>query len=355
MRLIPLVFLPFILIIACAEQDSPDRPNPNDTSSPNWLIDEHRVFDGGPGKDGIPSIDNPKFESIAQADSWLDDNELVVGLKIGNDVRAYPHDILDWHEIVNDSVGDQVVSITYCPLTGTALCWSRKLKLGVTTFGVSGLIYNSNLIPYDRETDSNWSQLVFKAVNGPIQGEEVNMFPLVEMNWGAWKKMYPSSKVLSRETGFDRQYGIYPYGDYLQLDQLIYFPIIPLNQTLPLKERMLGVVEGEKCKVYRMDKFQSGLTIYNDIFEEKEIVVAGDSKGNWGVSYGRKLKDGSVIELVPSSKSLPILMTDEEGNEWDIFGEAVSGPRAGEKLAFSPSFMGYWMGFSSFYPEPEIE
>jgi len=136
---------------------------------------------------------------------------LVIGFAQGDDARAYPHFILDWHEIVNDRVGDIHIAVTYCPLTGTGIGWEREINGSVTTFGVSGLLFNSNLIPYDRNTDSNWSQIRLDCVNGDLIGTEAETHVLVETTW---KTMYPKTLVMSMNTGYNRSYGNYPYGNY---------------------------------------------------------------------------------------------------------------------------------------------
>jgi hypothetical protein len=199
-------------------------PGGNSSQNGEWLIPVSEVRDGGPGKDGIPALSNPKFISLDKVDYFLD-NELVIGFVDGDKNRAYPHSILDWHEIVNDRVGSVDISVTYCPLTGTWICWDRKIIGKVTTFGVSGLLYNSNLIPYDRETDSNWSQIGLQCVNGPLVGTEAVTIGVVETKWGTWKKIYPESKVLSTNTGYNRGYGFYPYGDYRADHAYLLFPV----------------------------------------------------------------------------------------------------------------------------------
>lgn len=347
---------PFIIILSflgCKEEEGfkPQRPNQSATS--DWLIEEHRIFDGGPGKDGIPALDMPVFISAAEA-GFLQDEELIIGVKIGDEVRAYPHQIMDWHEIVNDSFPGEVITVSYCPLTGTAIGWDRNLLLGPTTFGVSGLLYNTNLIPYDRETDGEWSQMLTKSVRGWYQGTELELIPMVETSWGQWRSMYPETKVLSLETGHDRPYGEYPYGDYLTEDQRLFFPIVPVNQTLPLKERVHGVVLGEKSKVYRISQFTDTCKVINDIFDGEKIVVAGSEEENLVVSFGRVLEDGTELEMKALQNQWPLVMEDQEGNQWDIFGVAQNGPRNGTQLPVLKSLVGFWLSFSSFYPEPEI-
>ena len=138
--------------------------------------------------------------------------------------------ILDWHEVVNDKLDNQFVTISYCPLTGTAFGWSSVANGAKSTFGVSGLLYNTNLILYDRNTDSNWSQLELKCVNGALIGDEPILESVVETNWGTWKKLYPNTKVLSLETGFDRNYNFYPYGDYKTNHGYFLFTVSPSNK-----------------------------------------------------------------------------------------------------------------------------
>ncbi|MEM8528113.1 MAG: DUF3179 domain-containing (seleno)protein [Bacteroidota bacterium] len=154
-----------VLFYACEKESVPDTE-----SEGNWLIPQNEIRDGGPGKDGIPSIDNPEFVAVNDID-FLSEDDLVVGVKVGAEIRAYPHLILDWHEIVNDQLEDLSLALNYCPLTGTAIGWKSKIDGKVTTFGVSGLLYNTNLMPYDRLTNSTWSQMRLDCVEGELQGK----------------------------------------------------------------------------------------------------------------------------------------------------------------------------------------
>ncbi|HHH49598.1 MAG TPA: DUF3179 domain-containing protein, partial [Saprospiraceae bacterium] len=190
-----LFFVLFLGFLSCSK-DSSSSPidnsgNGNGNPSGNadlWSIPFEEVRDGGPGKDGIPSVDNPQFTSIENI-NYLKEDDLIIGYRIGGELRGYPHPILDWHEIVNDSNGTQNTTITYCPLTGTGIAWNREFNGKVTTFGVSGLLYNSNLIPYDRATDSNWSQMLLKGVNGQMINTKVKTSSVFETTWATWKKM----------------------------------------------------------------------------------------------------------------------------------------------------------------------
>ncbi|MGI9543245.1 MAG: DUF3179 domain-containing (seleno)protein, partial [Cyclobacteriaceae bacterium] len=147
------------LLILCALAFACTEESPNQTGGPgtgggsggnsnDWLVPSNEVLGGGPGKDGIPALETPEMISVAQA-TYLRDDDLVIGFRSGIDVRAYSHKVLDWHEIINDDVNGTAIAVTYCPLTGTAIGWDRNISGGTTTFGVSGLLYNTNLIPYD--------------------------------------------------------------------------------------------------------------------------------------------------------------------------------------------------------------
>jgi hypothetical protein len=164
---------------------------------------------GGVPKDGIPAVDDPTVVD-ADAATFLRDGDLVFGVVAGETVRAYPRKILVHHEIVNDRLDGTPVSVTYCPLTGTILGFER----GETTFGVSGNLVNSNLVMYDRATDSRWPQVLATAIDGPLAGQALREFDLVWTSWGRWRRRHPDTEVLSEETGFVRNYGVDPYGSY---------------------------------------------------------------------------------------------------------------------------------------------
>ncbi len=195
MRIAVVGFIGVIIMLSCSDNNSVEV----EAKGP-WLIPTEQVFDGGPGRDGIPALENPE-NTPASAATYLPDSELVLGYFDGVNAIAYPLLILDWHEIINDNVGDFPLAITYCPLTGTGIGWDRTLNGKVTTFGVSGLIYNNNLIPFDRETASNWSQQRLDCVNGELINTKIETFQIVETRWDNWKTMYPDTKVLSLNTG----------------------------------------------------------------------------------------------------------------------------------------------------------
>jgi hypothetical protein len=361
-KLLPLFAIVFFLIMLSCNKDS-SFPDGNGSTAPiggggsgspssEWSIPRDRVVDGGPGKDGIPALTDPTFISVNQV-NFLLDNDLVVGYRNGNDIRAYGHNVLNWHEIVNDNVSNEKIAIVYCPLTGTATGWSRLLAGGVTTFGVSGLLYNSNVIPYDRLTNSNWSQMLLKSVNGTLNGTESFNHQVIETTWKTWKEMFPGSKVLSTNTGFDRTYSNYPYRDYRTNNNALLFNIDPDDSRLPRKERVLGVIIDGEAKIYRFSSLSQNNGVIKDVHKGQEIIIAGDLQRNILVAFENSLPDGTKPEFT-ADKTAPGILKDQFGNVWDAFGVAVSGPLTGQRLK-SPYFLiGYWMAFGSFYPNANI-
>lgn len=341
----------YLLLIAAGCQDT--TTSGDDRISGDWLIPVSEVYDGGPGKDGIPALVNPKFTAASDV-NYLADNDLVIGIKLGNQIRAYPHPILDWHEIVNDDIDGTLLAITYCPLTGSGIAWNRVLDNGLqTTFGVSGLLYNSNLIPYDRASNSNWSQMRLQCVNGKLKEQFASTYPLVETTWKTWKEMYPETRVLSSNTGYSRPYGTYPYGDY-KTDPLLIFPISNNDNRLPRKERILGIIAESRSKVYRIGWFPDSVGLMNDSFKNLDIVVVGSNGKNFALSYERKLSDGTVLTFSPVQNALPVVMIDNEGTQWDLFGKAVAGQRVGLELKPTRSYIAYWFAWGAFFPDAEI-
>lgn len=345
-------FIPIALLFSCSEDSSVPSPgNGGSTGSNNWLIPQNEVFDGGPGKDGIPALENPENKDASQI-TYLSDNDLVVGFQSGDQARAYPHKILDWHEIINDELNGENVAITYCPLTGTGIAWSRKINGVITTFGVSGLLYNTNLLPYDRLTDSNWSQMRLDCVNGSLLGDEIVTYRMVETTWKTWKEMFPNSSVVTTNTGFSRNYSQYPYGDYKSNNFNLLFPVSPDDDRLPKKERVLGVIKNKKAKIYTFNLFENGTNIIVDQFEGNEIIVIGNKDKNFIVAF-KKIINGTERTFAAIDDGENI-MQDTEGNKYNLFGTITEGVDKGEQLDSTTSFLGYWFSFGAFYADALI-
>lgn len=362
-----LFFVFALFVIACAKDETagnPEQPDPGNGGDPpidpnqnnGWLIPQNEVLDGGPGKDGIPALTNPEFVEASAVD-YLSNDDLVLGYFDGNEARAYPHSILDYHEIVNDDFDELSIAVIYCPLTGTGIGWDRKLGETKTTFGVSGLLYNSNIIPYDRLSDSYWSQIQLRGVRGTYADTIAKTYNLLETTWKNWKEMYPNTSVVSTNTGHSRNYNVYPYGSYRTSNQLI-FPVSHHDGRLHRKQRVLGVLISGKAIAYDFERFSAGgqnsnVILVNDFFNGKDVVVATNEAKDFAVAFDKDL-DGTTLEFSPTSEPLPAVMQDNEGTVWDVFGRGLSGPRQGEQLSTFTQFIGYWFAWAAFYPDIEL-
>ncbi|MEP1096731.1 MAG: DUF3179 domain-containing protein [Cyclobacteriaceae bacterium] len=215
------------------------------------LVPAMEIMKGGPPKDGIPSIDRPLF-TVAKESGFTNESQ-VLGVLYNGIAKAYPIGILNWHEIVNDVFAGVPVSVTYCPLCGSGMAYLGKINDKKITFGVSGLLYNSDVLLYDRSTGSLWSQILNKAVTGEMRGKELTRITTQRTSLGAWKELHPETLVLSTETGFPRDYQRTPYAGYDKSAQL-YFPIKEKSVILHQKELVLGLEVNGKYKAYPISK-----------------------------------------------------------------------------------------------------
>ena len=230
--------------------DAPGAAGARDMGEPSPLVDPAKILSGGPPKDGIPSIDEPRFVSATAADQWLGDDELVLALIHKGVKRVYPFQILVWHEIVNDTVGGDPILVTYCPLCGSGIAYERIVDGEAVEFGTTGKLYNSNLVMYDRRTETWWTQIDGKAIVGPLVGQELEAVSIDTVSWGQWKAVHPDSEVLSRDTGFGRPYGRDPYGTYYTDGSLV-FPVENEDSRIHPKTVVFGVEIDGQYKAYR--------------------------------------------------------------------------------------------------------
>jgi len=344
-----LLLIAIISFWACGSDTDPTTPG-NNFDPVIWLVPPGEIFDGGPGKDGIPSVDDPQFSSVSDID-FLGDNDLVVGILHADGPRAYPHVVLDWHEIVNDEFSDLDVAVTYCPLTGTAIGWNRLINGSSTTFGVSGKLYNTTLIPYDRATDSYWSQIRMDCINGELIETEIDPVQVVEMSWKAWKALFPDSRVMNTDTGFNRNYGVYPYGDYKTDNQRFIFPVDPFDDSLLAKERALGVFSGNRSSAYSINLFDNGRVI-NDQIGDEQFIIAGSREDNFMVAF----KAGhSFDNLVFDKTNYPVIAVSDNGEQLSFTGAVLdSEGNEIDRLEFAESFVGFWFSLGGFYPRMEV-
>lgn len=260
----------------------------------NSAIPVSQILSGGPPRDAIPSIDTPKFISANQA-NYLKPKDRIIGININGEARAYPIKIMNWHEIVNDVVKGQSITVTFCPLCGSGIVYSALINGKAHQFGVSGLLYNSDVLLYDRETKSLWSQLLSRGISGKHINKPLIILPSSHTSWAAWKKKHPRTKVLSTKTGYKRDYTRSPYGSYNE-NSSIYFPTAFKSSKFHPKERVIGISIGNKHKVYPFSELaKTRKKVLKDSFAGKVIRLEFDVENRDGLIKDDK---GSVIPSV---------------------------------------------------------
>ena len=240
--------------------DQTSQISPTPSFLRRWYSKEHsidtvrhsipltQVLNGGPGKDGIPSIDNPQFVGIEEV-TFLNDDSVGILLNVEGNTRFYPYAILNWHEIVNDTVAGIPVAVTYCPLCATGVVFDRRLSVGTSKIGVSGFLYQSNLLMYDRSTESLWNQVSGRAVVGELTDEVLNWVPSDTVRFATVKQQYHHAQILSTDTGERRNYTDSPYGNY-DTNERIYFPVEHSDDRLHPKALVYGVIIDGHAKAY---------------------------------------------------------------------------------------------------------
>ena len=345
-----LLIIPAFLILASAiagwiflkpfEQTAPQIDSP--TAPIKYSINPSELISGGPPKDGIPSIDNPKFESVPAANKYLSDDLLGIGVVSGDSQRFYPFQILVWHELVNDTFEGTPILVSYCPLCGTAIVFDRRVNNKTYEFGVSGKLYNSDLVMYDRQTDSYWVQVTGKAIIGELTDSELELYPLFEnAKWGDWKKRYPNSEVLSRDTGATRDYNRIPYEGYEDSPSLL-FPVNNKDDRLETKDWVSGVVINDIAKAYPHKKMGE-VGLVNDTIGSTSILTVKDPQD--GIKIFER---GSLVFEINENGEL---QDNKTKSIWDYNGVSTSGTLIGTELTRIPSIPSFWFGWVAFYPE----
>lgn len=340
-------------------------------STRGWKTDFSRhtvpfdeIFSGGPGRDGIPPIDFPNFTSQELADEWLDDLEPVISFELNGEAKAYPLQILTWHEVANDVVGGEPVVVTFCPLCNSAIVFERTLDGVVHTFGVSGNLRNSDLIMWDRQTETWWQQLTGEGIVGEQAGRQLAFLPAAIISWSDFKAAHPAGQVLSKDTGFQRPYGQNPYVGYDRADESPFLFKGKLDDRLLPKERVLTVsVGGVNAAIPFSILAQDKVINYN---------VGGRNLTAFFKPGTRSALDSSIIRLSAEvgatglfdaeldGRKLTFKMNGDEfidnetGSSWNILGEAVRGPSIGNKLTPIPHTNSFWFAVAAFKPDVQI-
>ncbi len=331
-------------------------------------VDYSEIFSGGPPPDGIPPIDNPKFETIDSADNWLRDVEPVVLLAIEDDARAYPLQIMTWHEIVNDTVNDLPVVVTFCPLCNTALVFERFEHEGeLLTFGTSGNLRHSDLVMYDRQTQSWWQQFSGEGIVGSFTGTKLTPVPAALISWGDFKAKYPEGQVLSIDTGISRPYGQNPYVGYDNIDSYPFLFSGEVPDQLRPMDRVVGVVlDSGDASAFTFTRLHEEHVI-NDLVGDTPIVVfwksgTASALDSSDISAGADVGATGVFEATLDGELLAFASNgdgtfsdDVTGSTWDIFGQAIAGPLEGKSLQSINHHDTFWFAWAAFVPGDTLQ
>ena len=356
-----------LLGASCGDSSEPTDPMIDGPSSQlSCSIPVDHIFSGGVGRDDILALITPNLGSPGATPAGLLDQDRVVGVVVNGAARAYPFPVMWWHEVVNDTLGGEPILVTYCPLTGTGIAFSRRVGGQTREFGVSGLLYRSNLIMFDRETESLWNQMLLGSQCGVERGNGMARIPIVETTLEHWKRLHPTTTVMTTNTGVDRDYTTYPYGDYRSLDnEQVPFLADGVTWTMLLlpKELVLGVIDGwvagQDCRVF--SGCNSVAYPFGVLRDSGTVVALNDSVGTRAVlvtyqdeylaarAFDRTV-NGDLLTFDVLTQSPMTLRDRETATTWDENGVAVDGTLAGQRLTpIADSYVGFWFAWSLYF------
>jgi hypothetical protein len=322
---------------------------------------------GGPPKDGIPALDEPRFESIDAARSWLVDRSPVISLEAGGEARAYPLGILTWHEIVNDTLGGVPVVVTFCPLCNTALVFERELEGTAHDFGTTGNLRFSDLVMYDRQTESWWQQATGEAIVGELTGKRLTFLPAQIVSLAEFAAAYPEGDVLSRETGFTRDYGRNPYVGYDEAGDRPFLYSGVIDGRLAPKERVVTIGEGAEATALPFSELRT-VGVANVTVDGAPAVVfwapgAASALGPSTIGDGEDVGASGVFRPVVDGRELTFARSGDEdapitdlqtGSTWSVTGRATTGSLAGAELEPVVHGNHFWFAWAAFSPETTV-
>ncbi|MEO0558988.1 MAG: DUF3179 domain-containing protein [Bacteroidota bacterium] len=339
--------LALLLLAGCAQAQSPEQALPGfSTNTALRAIDLSELRGGGPPKDGIPSIDDPQFVSVDVASSWLADREPVILLTVEDETRIYPLQILTWHEIVNDELGGVPVAITFCPLCYSAIALDRRIPTDegerTLTFGVSGMLRFSDMVMFDRETETLWQQFNGEALVGDLLGTTLTLLPAQIVSFSQARDVAPDAPVLSRETGHQRDYGRNPYAGYDDVDKRPFLFDGEDNGQLPPMQRVIAVTAGEAARAYPADLTLERGVVADELGGQPLVVFhiegTATALGEAEIAAARDVGATGVFDPRVDGQTLTFerrgdrFVDAETASAWTITGEAVDGELAGTQL-----------------------
>jgi hypothetical protein len=300
---------------------------------------------------------------VSQAAEWLAPQSPVIALELSGEAKAYPLAVLIWHEIANDTVGDVPVAVTFCPLCNSAIVFDRRVNAEELSFGVSGNLRNSDLLMWDRQTESWWQQFTGEAIVGQFTGTMLEMVPSQVVGFGEFAARYPDGQVLSRDTGFPRSYGSNPYEGYDSSSQPFLFEG-ETDSRLPALERVLAAQFTGDAVAYPFTTLQTERVV-NDVIGERPVVafwqpgLASALDGGL-IDASRDIGTAALFSRELDGQTLTFalrdgVLTDEQtGSRWNVWGEAFEGPLAGQRLRLQLAAPHFWFAWAAFAPSTRI-
>ena len=322
------------------------------------------IISGGPPRDGIAPIDHPRFTTPQEAGSWLGELEPVIALEVDGHSKAYPLQILTWHEIVNDVIGDVPVVVTFCPLCNSALAFDRRLD-GVTyDFGTSGKLRHSDLIMWDRQTESWWQQLTGEGIVGKLAGTKLDFLSASIVSFADYRVANPDGEILSQDTGFRRPYGQNPYAGYDDINSSPFLFNGKVDGRLSAMDRVVSVTAGDTDAAFPFAVLEEERTV-NYMVGDQDVVVffkpgTVSALDSAAIRDSRNVGAAAVYDPNLNGQKLTFsvdefaIVDNETGSEWNILGHAISGPLAGEKLTGIVHGDHFWFAWGAFKPDTVI-
>jgi uncharacterized protein DUF3179 len=363
-----ILFLLQCMTLAASAQG---RLSDRDIEYPEWKTNTEKrsinlkdLIRPGMPKDGIPAIDNPRFVTISQARKWLAPNEPVIALEVNGISRAYPMQILIWHEVANDQIGRVPVVITFCSICNSAIVFKRKLGDRVLSFGIAGFVHGANMVLYDRQTESWWQQFTGEAIVGDLTSKKLSRLPSQIISFAQFSSAFPGGAVLSRQTGYVRDYGRNPHIRYDDIERSPSHFRGKIDERLIPMEKVIGIEIGDKAKAYP-HKISSVRRVIYDRLGSQEIVVfhsegATSALDAEDMRKSREVGSTGVFDPHVDGRRLEFsyeggqFVDAETGSRWNILGKAVSGSLRGKSL--KPISHGDYFAFAwlAFKPKTDI-
>lgn len=354
---------------AAQPSPSPALPANLQFSTSGWKTDfsKHsvpldQISSGGPGKDGIPSIDKPDFITSEEAASYLDDRRPVVVVELNGEAKAYPIAILVWHEIVNDTIGGVPVTVTFCPLCNTAIAFDRRLEGTVYDFGVSGNLRYSDLIMYDRQTESWWQQITGTAIVGELTGRKLTTIPAAIVSFADFRSTHPDGAILSRETGYPDyhwRYGNNPYSGYDDISRSPFLFFEEVDGRLPAMERVVTVSLNGEDAAYPFNLLAEQKVVEDTVggepivvFHQPGVASPFSSSDIGAAGAFAPTLDGKTLKFEVNDKGE--IVDTETQSQWNVLGRAIAGPLEGKQLQSIVNGNHFWFAWAVFKPDTRV-